>query len=252
MIFRQLFQFLLLLLAGAVAPGCHEQPQQLPVSEKIFVKDRKFIYAADHFAPDERLFSRDTVGITCYGQYRPSDGYDTTQIKLGWSYDAITPPTNFSGVIETDSMLWSHPPRDGQYRILELNPFPYIKLPAYKGQRWNWNLAVGDWWGDKQWVIWKGDILVTSIYQITGQQAISTPFGQLTCWVVQAQATCKKGTSALTIFYHPRYGFVRLAYCNINSSRVTLNLIAVTTVSTLPPDGFLPDALRGLKSPAKQ
>lgn len=230
------------LLATATLLGCHEQTQSLHASGKIFVRGRKFVYEATHYTSDGYLLSRDTVALTCLGRWQ----YDTTQFKLGYSYDATSAPNSFSGVMEYDTVLWSHPPRDGQYRILELSPFPYIKLPASQGQRWQWKLAVGGQWGDAQWATWQGNMLVTSSYQITGQQQLATPLGQLPCWVVQAQATCRKGTAALTSFYNPRYGFARLAYRNLNGRRVTLNLVAVTTVDTSRPDEFLPKSFQKL------
>lgn len=244
MIFKPLHLFILLIASGALGSGCHER-QQLPTGGKIFVRNRKFIYAAEHFAPNGQLLSRDTVAITCLGKYKPGQ-YDTTQFKIGYSYDATSPPGSTPGVLENDSMLWIHPPRDGQYRILELSPFPYIKLPARQGQRWKWELGVGSHWGDTKWATWQGDMLVTSSYEITGQQPLATPLGKLPCWVVQAEATCKKGTSALTSFYNPRYGFVRLAYRNLNDYRVTLNLVADTTIDTSRPGEFLPKAFQEL------
>lgn len=245
MIFSQLLQSFSWLLISAAVIGCHEQPAQLPVGDKIFVKGRKFIYEATHFAPDGRLLGRDTVAITCLGRYKPGQ-YDTIQFKIGYSYDATSAPSSMPGVLENDTVLWAHPPRDGPYRILELSPFPYIKLPARQGQRWKWELGVGSHWGNTQWATWQGDMLVTSSYEVTGQQVLATPVGKLPCWVVQAEATCKKGTSALTSFYNPRYGFVRLAYRNLNDRRVTLNLVAVTTVDTSLPNEFLPKAFREL------
>jgi hypothetical protein len=245
------FQLLLhywLLLAATTLLGCHEQAPQLPAHEKVFVRDRKFIYAAAHAAPDGRLLGRDTVAITCLGNYKPGQ-YDTTQFKIGYSYDATSAPSSFPGVVENDSVLWSHPPRDGQYRILELSPFPYIKLPAHQGQRWKWELEVGGQWSDTHWATWQGDMLITSSYEVTGQQLLATPVGKLLCWVVRAEATCKKGTAALTSFYHPHYSFVRLAYRNLNNSRVTLNLVAITTVDTSQPNEFLPKVFRGLGPP---
>lgn len=244
MIFSQ-FRFLLgfsLLLVAATLLGCHEQASPLPTHEKIFTKGRKFIYEATHAAPNGHLLSRDTVALTCFDIWK----YDTTQLKLGYSYDATSTPSSFSGVMEYDTVLWSHPPRDGQYRILELSPFPYIKLPARQGQHWQWKLGVGHQWGDAQWATWQGEMLVTSSYAVTGQQLLSTPLGQLPCWVVQAEATCKKGTSSLTSFYNPHYGFVRLAYRNLNNRRVTLNLVDTTTVAIVTPDEFLPKRFQEL------
>ncbi|MGI4762692.1 MAG: hypothetical protein ACRYF0_18425 [Janthinobacterium lividum] len=229
----------------AILLGCQGQAPHLSPHEKIFVRGRKFIYAATHFAPDGRLLSRDTVAITCLGKYKPGQ-YDTTQLKLGYSYNATSAPSSFPGVLENDSTLWIHPPRDGQYSILELSPFPFIKLPARQGKRWRWELAVGSHWGNPAWATWRGDMLVTSIYHVAGRQLVATPLGELPCWVVQAEATCKKGTAALTSFYNPRYGFVRLTYRNLNNRRVTLSLVAVATVDTSQPDDFLPESFQAL------
>lgn len=240
----QLLWYCWLLVAAALL-GCQGQGQEVLGHGKIFVKGRKFIYAAAHTAPDGRLLSRDTVAITCRGNYKPGQ-YDTTQVKIGYSYDATSAPISFPGVREKDTVLWMHPPRDGQYRILELSPFPYIKLPAYKGQRWQWKLAVGGQWGDKLWATWPGDMLVTNSYEVTGQQLVATPLGKLPCWIVRAEATCKKGTATLTSCYNPHYGFVRLAYRNLNNGCVTLNLVAVTIVEAVQPDEFLPKAFQEL------
>ena len=37
-------------------------------------------------------------------------------------------PFSMSGAIENEANVWIHPPRDHYFEILELNPFPYIKL----------------------------------------------------------------------------------------------------------------------------
>lgn len=228
--------FLLGLVGCQLLFACQQIPPQAQPLGKIFTKGRKFIYQATHYAPGSQRVHLDTLAITGLGKYKPGQ-YDTTQFKIGYSYDATSPPRSFPGVLENDTVLWSHPPRDDAYAILELSPFPYIKLPARKGQHWTWELAVGGQWGNAAWATWQGDMLVMSHYQVIGQQLLATPLGPLSCWVVQAQATCRKGTSALTTYYHPRYGFVRLAYRNLNGSRLTLDLVAIVTVAT-PPDSF--------------
>ena len=231
---------LLLFLLGPVGCqllfACQQTPPRAQPPGKIFTKGRKFIYQATHYAPGSERPHLDTLAITGLGKYKPGQ-YDTTQFKIGYSYDAISPPRSFPGVLENDTALWSHPPRDGAYAILELSPFPYIKLPARKGQQWTWELAVGEQWGNTKWATWQGDMLVMSHYQVTGQQTLTTPLGSLTCWVVKGRASCQKGSSTLTTFYHPRYGFVRLAYRNLNGSRLTLDLVGTTTVA-ISPDSF--------------
>ena len=32
-----------------------------------------------------------------------------------------------SGVVENEKNVWIHPPRDEYFKILEINPFPFIK-----------------------------------------------------------------------------------------------------------------------------
>lgn len=53
-----------------------------------------------------------------------------------------------SGAIENEANIWIHPPRDNYFKILELNPFPYIKAPYKVGTEWSWKLVIGSQWGD--------------------------------------------------------------------------------------------------------
>jgi hypothetical protein len=193
----------------------------------------------------------------CYGRYKPADQYgvsgpgqlgDTVQMKVGFGYGATVLPRNFAGVVEDDSTLWSHPPRAGEYRVLELSPFPYLKFPLARGKHWTDSLAVGGWYGDPAWAVWQGDMLVRSSYIVQGQQKLQTPFGTLLCWVIQATATCCKGTSTLETWYHPQYGFVRLNYETLNHKIIDLGLVQVNTVSI--PDAKangLPDFMHPLQ-----
>lgn len=213
--------WLVLLLAA-----CQPQQVRVPTPEKVFAKGRKLTYSVTRFAPGSRQAHPDTLTLTSYGDYKAGQ-YDTstTQIKVGFGYDAHSAPDSFAGVIENNSMLWSHPPRQGIYTVLELSPYPYLKLPVAAGKQWTWDLTVGDQWNNAQWASWHGDMLVRSSYHVVGQQAIQTKFGLLSCWVVQAKATCSVGNSTLDIFYHPAYGFIRLNYQTITGSRILFTLI---------------------------
>jgi hypothetical protein len=162
---------------------------------------------------------------------------------LGWSYGAGSSLSAFSGVLENDSMVWSHPPRDGDYAILELSPYPYIKLPATTGQQWQWPLVVGGHWSGKRWAIWQGNITVLSSYRIMGQRSLASNFGPLTCWLVEAQSACPKGTSTLETWYHPTYGFVRLRYRTIDGGHLTLNLVEEYD-NVLQAEAYLPHSLQ--------
>jgi hypothetical protein len=224
-------------LLGVVA--CQPQPTAAP--EPIFRKGRQLTYRIRSSARGGTRPQQDTLMLTSFGDYKPGQ-YDTvtTQIKVGFAYGghaAADPsvPDNAAGVIERDTVLWSHPPRQGPYAILELSPFPYIRLPAVTGRQWSWTLNVGSHWGNPAWATWQGEIPVRSTYRITGQQTIDTPLGRLTCWVTQAQARSPVGTSSLETLYHPSYGFVRWTYTTLNGGRMELQLVKAEVVPIREP-----------------
>jgi hypothetical protein len=111
---------------------------------KIFTKHRQFVYTVVHRAPDSTVTQLDTVSFTCYDKFEPRWRVDTTQIRLGWSYTGTVGHSDSSGVRENDTAVWSHPPRNGEYAILEINPFTYVRFPLKSGAEWDWNLEVGE------------------------------------------------------------------------------------------------------------
>jgi hypothetical protein len=226
------------LLGGA---GCHPQPTATALPEPIFRKGRQLTYRIRTSARGGAHPQLDTLVLTSYGEYKPGQ-YDTvtTQIKVGFAYGGqLTSdpslPGFSAGVVERDTVLWSHPPRQGPYAILEFSPFPYIRLPAETGRHWSWTLAVGSHWSNPAWATWQGEIPVRSTYCITGQQTIATPLGRLTCWVTQAHATSPVGASSLETLYHPAYGFVRWTYATVNGGRIELQLVKAEVVPVQEP-----------------
>lgn len=239
------------LLSGLLLGACQPQPQAWPAGQVFKPRGHRLTYRAEHFgAAGTQPFLVDTVMITTNGHRLQlldpnARGEDTIrQWSVAYSYGARDITQGGTGVLENDTTLWIHPPRNGRYKTLELSPFPYIKLPARQGQRWPWSLAVGHQWADPRWAVWRGQILLNHSYQTLGQQLLATPLGSLTCWLVRAQTSCPVGTSSLDSYYHPQLGFVRLAYRTIDGHRLTLNLVDTTQVA-LPaasPPTYLPKA----------
>jgi hypothetical protein len=242
------------LSVGLIA--CHEQSAQVAIPTPIFRRGQQFTYQVAHRRAPGAAARLDTLTILCYGRYKPEDHYgasgpdqagDTLQSKVGFGYGAGAAPSAFAGVVEDDSTLWSHPPREGEYRVLELSPYPYLKFPLRQGKRWRDSLDVGAWYGNPAWAVWQGDMRVISTYTVHGQKPLHTPFGLLSCWVIQATATCPKGASTLEIWYHPQYGFVRLNYQTINHKILDLGLVQVAAIS-LAEAKAQPDFMNPIKS----
>lgn len=152
---------------------------------------------------------------------------DYNQTIISYRYITKNGPSKFSGssgVIENEGNIWMHPPREKYFKILELNPFPYVKAPFKKGNKWNWKLTIGEHWSDPRWKLWKGKIENEYEYTITGKENLQTAFGALECYVIESWAESTIGKTYLTSYFSPDYGFVKMDYTNIDSSKTTLTL----------------------------
>lgn len=129
-----------------------------------------------------------------------------------------------TGLIENERNIWLHPPREYLFKILQLNPFPYIKSPIEVGHSWEWKLKIGGQWGDKRWKEWNGNIENKYQYRIVGIEKINTIFGPLDCYIVESQAESELGITKLKNYFNEKYGFVRLDYTNIDNSKIEMNL----------------------------
>lgn len=212
-----------------VATAAVSNPATLPVGEKILSKNRRFVYGVRWYAPQATTPRLDTVTMTASGA---PCSFEATQTCFEWLFRADTTwPSGFRGsvgAVETKEEFWIHPPRYGRYRILELNPFPYIKLPAVSGRTWEMKVyPPAAYYADSAWASWQGILQVTFRYTLGGSRQLATPFGRLPCYRVQATGHSKLGTTALEAYFHPAYGFVRLNYRTIDSSRVQLEMVAV-------------------------
>lgn len=133
--------------------------------------------------------------------------------------------TSSTGVIENAKNIWMHPPRSLLFRILELNPFPFIQAPYEKGNAWTWSLKIGDSWSDSRWKEWEGVIENQYFYEITEENVpIPTPLGELRCYKIDSRAESELGKTYLTAYFHEKYGFVKWDYTNIDGSRIFIEL----------------------------
>tara|TARA_R110001606_G_scaffold80186_7_gene184998 strand:+ start:57907 stop:58719 length:813 start_codon:yes stop_codon:yes gene_type:complete len=139
----------------------------------------------------------------------------------------LTPQTTFSisGAIENEANLWVHPPRDDLFKVLEINPFPYVKFPLEIGNTWNWKLGIGDHWGDERWLKWEGDITNEYTYEVADSEVRSSKWGNLLCFETVSTAKSRLGETKLTSIFNEDVGFLEFNYVNIDGSQIRLTLI---------------------------
>lgn len=186
-----------------------------------------FTKSTDSMSPSIKYFQMEVKnGIEPMHHINPN--YYQTVIEYRYSQSlTFENKGEHTGVIENEKNIWIHPPRGSLFQILELNPFPFIQSPFKTGNNWTWDLSISEIWGDKRWKEWKGRIANKFFYKIVGQKMIETPMGAIECIIVDSHSESSLGKTALKSFFNHRYGFVRLEYLNIDTSKIVIDLIKV-------------------------
>lgn len=133
-----------------------------------------------------------------------------------------------TGLIENEANIWLHPPRDGLYKILELNPFPSISYPLEIDRSWEWSLPVGSVYSDKRWAIWEGVIENKMTYKMTERKIKETIWGSLEIWIIEAEASNVIGKTSLKASFNDSLGFIEMNFVNIDGSSLAFKLVEVT------------------------
>jgi len=138
------------------------------------------------------------------------------QKTIRWNYynsDFKKITEEVTGLIENDSIIWLHPPRIKYFQILEINPFPEVRLHE---KEWSTDLKVREQWGNKRWKTWKGNLNIISKYKFDKQKG-----------KIVSEAHTGIGTTKLISEFNIEKGFTKFEYTNINGSRILLELIEV-------------------------
>jgi hypothetical protein len=132
-----------------------------------------------------------------------------------------------TGVIDNAKDIWLHPPRENNFKILEINPFPIVLLEDTTIY-WSWSVEVWQSWSDPRWKVWNGIIIIKNEYKRLKNEIIETEFGKLDCLVSEGIGTSKIGNTYLKSYFNTKYGFVRLEYTNINSTKLIMWLVNIS------------------------
>jgi hypothetical protein len=142
---------LMLLLISLIR--CRERPgeslsQTRPErdSRKIYRRERVFVFLTSQYSRQGRLLQQDTLLLTTSPTVWQ---VDTLQSQCQWSLNSVKRSfIGTTGLIENDTVVWLHPPRNGEFGILEFSPFPMIHYPPKIGTHWKQQLWVPDQWSD--------------------------------------------------------------------------------------------------------
>jgi hypothetical protein len=151
--------------------------------------------------------------------------YNQTEIFL-YHYNSSLKylDSELTGIIENEKNIWLHPFRFNALEILQLSPFPYVKLPYIKGQTFEWKLDLGKKWPEFKAFDWKGDLQLRCRYKEEGVEVVKLPIGDVSVIKTSAVGNTSAGKSFLISYFNEKYGFVKLIYNNLDGSRIIMTL----------------------------
>ncbi|MDP9956593.1 hypothetical protein J2X97_002252 [Epilithonimonas hungarica] len=202
-------------------------------NDKIKFCDNTFFYqiVADSTISKDRILMLQYYNFqSSFNPGQSTISYDTC-ISLEKCEDVIrnNSATKFShyeltGAIIENDKIWMHPTRSDNFRILEMNAFPYFESGK---SDWNYTLDFGDHWGDKKWIEWEGRRSSVSKYKVENKEVSYTINNkEIKCVVIQADTEIPNLGRTNSIFYYNHdYGFVRMIFNTIDNKTIEFNLI---------------------------
>jgi len=232
----------LLLFAIASLQGCADEIKSSKEEAKnpvVYKREREFTFLVSHFNDDGSVSRQDTLILTTSSEVFSKEHVQT---RSSWAYNGENGWKSYSGIEESDTAIWIHPPRTDLYRKLELSPFPMVKYPLEVGNKWTWSLLVGNHYsieGHAEWADTANEEFVSN-YRITQKAPLSTKLGVINCFEISSFTESNFEQTELKAHFSTDYGFVRLDYQNIDKGRITFELIQVKSVK---PEFSLPFAV---------
>lgn len=244
-------------------PPENQDENRYNTDNKIFVAGREFIYRYHYINPqgDTLLFKNSQSQTPEFQSYhyawdfvRPDSAdnqtIETVAIKIAEGREpyVLTDPnfnqtvqeirlynpkkTELGGyasgaLIENSKNVWMPAPNMKLFRILALNPYPFISAPYKQGNSWQWKVEVGASNSDIRWKAWGGAVVSNMTYRISGQETVRVPWGAARCHIVDADAESGLGRTHLKAAFSEAHGFLRLDYTNIDGSKLVLELIKI-------------------------
>jgi hypothetical protein len=135
-----------------------------------------------------------------------------------------------TGIAEDSNRIFIHPPREYAFIITEFCPFPRVEYPLYIGKEWTGSIFIEE--SMMRRAKWLEDSNSTtsfeSEYKVLDTLRLDTPFeDDIFCYRIFAKNTGELGESSLEVYFNPRYGFIKMDYENIDSSRLSFEMVDV-------------------------
>lgn len=203
----------------------------------IFNSSKKYIYTANYYNQHYNTLSKSKITVT------PTDlpwiEQPEHQRAVIYNFERFesdssilhTFSDNFSccewvnfdttGIVENEEQIWMHPFRSNQFILTEISPFPNVRLPILKGNKWSSTLDITGW-GD-----WKNETFKNE-YQIEKCETELIFDKEVEIWYINASSTNGKITNSVLFKFTKEFGFIEMNYNFYNGMKLVFVMEEIT------------------------
>lgn len=128
-----------------------------------------------------------------------------------------------TGLRKSDNSYYIHPPRSDNFKILELNAFPF-----YRGDvdTWQYKVTFGDNFSSIKWKTWNGFKTSVSNYTVDGSINFKYNDDIINCIKITANTKIDGLGETNSVFYYNKiYGFVYMNFKTIDNKEIEFKLM---------------------------
>jgi hypothetical protein len=200
---------------------------------KILTGKKTYFYSAYYCDSAKNIFIQDTILFMTTDI--PWRSQPDKQITVIWEYPNLVKDTQLraklrsigwlktdsTGGIENEVKLWIHPPRNNQYTMTEIAPFPVVEYPCELNKEYTGGLYIGSGWGD-----WE-NLHIRCKYHVVAKKIISIGSFKYPSWLIESESDSQLGRSRLNMAFNENIGFLNFYYTLYNNIRIIIDLFKI-------------------------
>ena len=193
---------------------------------QICTNDKEFIYVVQYHNNELDITTNENISLTITGnkwkkateqkeaiwKYYPKSKTKLMfkdQFSLGWF------STDTTGIIENDKKIWFHPPRNNQYTLTEIAPFPDFRKNKKVGDSYSSVTLMGAGLGP-----WQGKKVKCNYSIATVDKGIEDSL-----WTIKATSEFDGKINNCEFIFSDKKGFISLSYLFFNGDCMKMKLI---------------------------
>jgi hypothetical protein len=192
---------------------------------KVFTKNKEFVYLVQYHQNELDITTNEKISLSITGNlwkkaaeqkeaiwhYQTKSKTKITfkdQFSLGWLF------TDTTGVVENETKIWLHPPRNNQYTLTEIAPFPDFRKNKKVGDTYSSVTLLGSGLGP-----WNGK-------KVKCNYSISNVCKGMedSLWTIKGISEIEGKQNNCEFIFSDRRGFIKMTYSFFNGNSMKMEL----------------------------